>query len=498
MRDQIQTLKTISIGESVAEREKQGLAGYFVETEAWQKLYGGLIDIVYGAKGTGKSALYLLLTDKSDELLSKGINVVPGEEVENDPVFRSLEESEEMPSETEFRDLWKIYFLALIGNYIFQQREENGKFREQGFDEAIRILQEAGLVPLKGLGKVLRQAKEFVNKFQPSAKSPEGWEYKLILREPTVKEEDSGKISALQLIKDIDELLNENKYEFWLLLDRLDVAFTRPEVEMSALRSLFRVYLDIVGLRRIKLKIFLRSDIWERITTVSGFREQSHITSTLTLSWDEESLRHLVLKRFFSNASIEQLTGINRRDATVDAKAQNLALTKIFPEQVERGEKKPTTFAWILGRVKDGRQVVAPRDVIELIEEARKSQVRKEEVGGAGSGQQDYLISPNALKKGLDSFSNRKIETYYSEYPELRRYIEAFEGKKTEYDLGSLRKLFESQGVLDDEVGKIVKKLTDSGFLEKRTSRKRLGTTFWVPFVFRPRLSLVRGSEFES
>jgi hypothetical protein len=60
--------------------------------------------------------------------------------------------------------------------------------------------------------------------------------------------------------------LKESGKQIWLLLDRLDVAFPEThELERNALRALFRAYRDLAEHDAIKLKIFLRSDIWSRI-----------------------------------------------------------------------------------------------------------------------------------------------------------------------------------------------------------------------------------------
>jgi ABC-type lipoprotein export system ATPase subunit len=51
-------LNSITFGQRVAEEEGDFLATYFVETDQWKRLYSGEVDIVYGPKGSGKSALY--------------------------------------------------------------------------------------------------------------------------------------------------------------------------------------------------------------------------------------------------------------------------------------------------------------------------------------------------------------------------------------------------------------------------------------------------------
>jgi hypothetical protein len=52
--------KQMSFGSQIAEDEVNALAGYFVETNQWQKIANGEIDIIRGEKGAGKSAIYAL------------------------------------------------------------------------------------------------------------------------------------------------------------------------------------------------------------------------------------------------------------------------------------------------------------------------------------------------------------------------------------------------------------------------------------------------------
>jgi hypothetical protein len=66
-------------GSAFAEQELDELAEYFVETDQWRRLYAGDVDIVYGPKGSGKSALYSLLVTKQQELFDRGILIVPAE-----------------------------------------------------------------------------------------------------------------------------------------------------------------------------------------------------------------------------------------------------------------------------------------------------------------------------------------------------------------------------------------------------------------------------------
>ena len=76
MPTKIQVLKDISLGERVAEEEADDLQKYFVKTTHWERLAAGSTDIVYGAKGSGKSALYTSLVQQASSFEKKKIIIV--------------------------------------------------------------------------------------------------------------------------------------------------------------------------------------------------------------------------------------------------------------------------------------------------------------------------------------------------------------------------------------------------------------------------------------
>lgn len=83
-------LESIKFGERVAENESSELAKYFIETEQWNSLYSGDVDVIFGAKGTGKSALYTLLNSKSEEFLGRKISLISAENTRGLPIFSEI------------------------------------------------------------------------------------------------------------------------------------------------------------------------------------------------------------------------------------------------------------------------------------------------------------------------------------------------------------------------------------------------------------------------
>ena len=130
-------LKQMSFGSQIAEDEVNALASYFVETNQWQKIANGEIDIVRGEKGAGKSAIYALLTTRVDDFFDRGILLVAAENPRGATVFKDLV-SDPPTSEQEFVVLWKLYVLTIIAQ---QMREFD--IRGTVAEKLYRALEEA-------------------------------------------------------------------------------------------------------------------------------------------------------------------------------------------------------------------------------------------------------------------------------------------------------------------------------------------------------------------
>lgn len=482
-------LKQIRLGESVAENEQESLADYFVETEAWNRLYNGEVDIVYGGKGTGKSALYLLLHGRKQELKQRNIHIITGETIREAPVFRELNNQDAI-SEDDFLDIWKVYIITLVGNYLRENLSDIG-----GADSIIKLLESEGLIPVTGLKQALKTVRNWITKRKLSLSAQiDDVKYSISLAETTLEEEQRGVLSVQDLLSKINKVLGDSKCSVWILYDRLDIAFSRPEVETPALRALFRVYRDFAGFDHLVLKIFLRNDIWSRITKETGFRESSHITKTFTIDWTDKAIKHLMLNRFFNNKVVEQHYRITREEVLGSEDLQSEMLAQILPAQIELGPKQSNTFDWILNHVRDGNQEFAPREVISLLTKAREEQVKIEETGDEASSN-GYLIGQKALKLAFEKVSKEKVETLYSEYPNLRKVIEMFDGKKTEHNFESVSKLLHDVRI-DRNPTQVIEDLLEIRFFQKR-GKKSPSLTYWVPFIFRPYLSMVQGVAFD-
>jgi hypothetical protein len=496
----MEVLQRLTIGSRVAEDEVEQLSSYFVETDQWRKVVAGEVDVVFGPKGGGKSAIYSSLLARSGEMFDKGILFVSGENPRGAPAFRDLVQ-DPPTSEQEFIGLWKLYLLSLLAGVFDEYAIVNDNSRR--VTEALR---EAGIPTKSGrpLGAIVKASLDYVRgllRFEsieggmdvdPATGMPKGFKGKISLREPADRAREHGVVSADDLMRAADSALADAGIEVWILLDRLDVAFSDSrELEANALRALFKVYLDLVPFESLRLKIFLRSDIWRAITE-GGFREASHLTRTLDLEWKPASLLNLLVRRLLQNPDLVSFYGVEPDDVLQDVAKQRNFFDRVVPEKVDLG-RNPRTFEWMLGRVRDGTNRVAPRELIHLATVTRDVQIAMME-RGEEEPPGDTMLSRQAFRDALPDVSKVRLDqTIFAEYADLKPRLVALEGQKTSQTLESLTAIW---GVDRQQAIHIADELVEIGFFERRGGRT--DPDYWVPFLYRPALKMVQGAEDEA
>lgn len=490
-----EVLQATTFGERIAEEERDELSTYFVETDQWQRIFAGEIDIVYGAKGSGKSAIYSLLISRTENLFDEGIMVIPAENPRGAPVFKDLVD-DPPTSQREFRALWKLYFLLLIARHL----------RDYGISSSLTKqivdpLEEAGLLqPGSTLRTMLRSVVDYVRaltraeslegglKVDPTTGTPAGVTGKITFREPNLSQRNLGLVSADDLLEIADAALEESELNLWLLLDRLDVAFAETEeLERNALLGLFRVYLDLSSFKAISLKIFLRSDIWSRISG-EGFREGSHITRHVTIGWDKASLLNLVIRRLVHNETLRDVYAVELSSVLQDAEEQSKLFYRLFPKQVDLGTRNPDTFTWMLSRTSDASNETAPRELIHFLSAARDEQLKRLELG-SDEPSDETLFERSVFKEALRPVSQVRFEqTLCAEYPQLQKWLNKLESEKTQQRPETLASIW---AVDNEEAALIADELADIGFFERRGTKEE--PVYTVPFLYRDALKLSQG-----
>lgn len=483
--DKINILQYINLGNSVAEFDKN-LKDYFVATPSLTEIISDRWDIVRGTKGSGKSAILLTLFEKQSAFpeLSDTILILATNHL-GDPVFKTaFSNTAIVLDEQKLIDAWKVYLI----NVIWPDIKKNICSNEI---EAYLIKKKLISPPEGLLEKIQYSIKRIFNpkSIKTSLQDQFGTTYTAEVDLSEDASDESYVVDFNYIFSTFDSLLTSLNKRLWVLMDRLDDAFPgNPTLENAALKSLLYAYKDLAGYNKLKIKIFMRDDIYDRITK-NGFRSLTHVNTNAMppIKWTEEKLLHLVCERLIFNEKFREYlleSGYTPKDIVSNVDREILLLI-LFRDQVDIGPKSPTTFRWILNHLEDGKGNTTPRDVIALIDRARIYQ--SEALSINPMLDEPYLIGPNAIKNAWSIVSKDKLEVQlYAEYPHLKSYMLKFASGKAEHNATTLEKL------LGSKWKEIVDELINIGFIE------RLSNSWKIPFIYRAALGITQGKAFDT
>jgi hypothetical protein len=452
-------LQSMDLGSSVAEVDTL-LEVARIETSAFADLLSDRVDLIPGTKGSGKSALFRIFVDFLPAILlqHRKVVVAHGVQAPGDPVFHAFKDEFSNLSEQEFISFWCIYLVSLAHEqFIKGDRYADFLHDTTKEIEAFRRACSNARIPEIKARKTLRDVLQWtllvLKNWRPSVtyKSPDGsgdWQFNLFGEAPTIaKSENNSGEELPKYINDIknalDSILKRCNLSLWLMIDRLDEIFPRrSELEKKALRGLLRA-MRYFASNTIRVKVFLRDDMLDQaVRNGNGFTALTHITARQadTLRWTPEQILSMVVKRIFANDEMSKYLNVNREQLDASANYRSECFYKVFPPTVYSGPKQSTTLRWIYNRCADGKGVVTPRDVIDLLIRAKQRQ--HDLCATDPDNTSDWFIGSAAIQYGFDELSKKKRQTYLqAEFPHLWIHIEKFIGGKTEYDEQSMRSI---------------------------------------------------------
>lgn len=485
-------LRDLDLGSSVAEYDNS-LEKYFVENEAFHALVNGRADIIAGDKGTGKTALYRILRKRfgsMDEL--KNVEVIEGFNPVGNPIFQRLVQQAVL-SEGQYASVWKAYILSLVGNWLI---EIVGKDHSTRITELHDLLERTGLRSKDDkaetvFGRIITAVQRVL---RPSAAEMEMTfsESGIPIVKPRIefggdsapKDDEVSEVPHERALSLLNDCLAEIDVIAWVALDRLDEAFQGfPDVEIPALRALFRTFLDLSAFDRIKLKIFVRRDLFGRIVG-SGFVNLTHVNARKAeIIWEEADLLNLLARRIRDNGRFSVTVGID------ESKSDQEVFYALFPGKVDQATRKPTTQSWIMSRIRDGKDVKPPRNLIDLANNAREKQIAIDSRAPQAFVVGQPLITPDAIRSAHEKLSEQRVtDTLFAETADTTRdLIAKFRRSKAEHNKETLTSTL---GVTGDDLDRAIDQLVQVGFLEE------LPTSWKVPMLYRDGLDITQGKAF--
>lgn len=444
-------LSKVRFGSGVAEQDTE-LERYFVQTQEFREIVRGDADVILGIKGSGKSAISRVLGGRKlgiPEIAST--RIVTAFQTQTDALFRNIPQS---VTESTMRQLWIAYIISLAAHELLAVPE----FADRAADFSAEL--EAADLSISVDADPESTMREMVDSLPTVSKSP---------RAKSRRRQQSQTVRWLTpdydfepLVRRIAEGFRSLSIECWILLDRLDEAFVaEPDREIPTLRGLLRAYLDIASMTRVlRPIIFLRSDIYRRVTQTEGFRNLDHVQDVV-LSWNRDEVVELIAERI-------RVTG----EAPEDSVASSVAVVgRFLPPLMQYftgfRHTQTETLDWCIEVTASRKGEPSPRNLIRLFREAQQVATRRWERSSETYPPLTPLLGESDLLSAWDTLSRARLDnTMYAEYNSLRPYVESFRKAPPIATRQTLADRFR-QVAPDCDPSAIIDELVGAGFLHE-------------------------------
>ncbi len=398
--DQLQLLEEMSRMGSAGRAEGEDAAQFprtFLPVPEHLRAFDPDVVLVVGPRGAGKTELFRAVVEEG--LLPKVSERIPGLRLPpldrskwlsgyssrgtgfpSEPLFRAFFEGQTATDEV-FLDLWIAYLVRALKDEL-PCDELSPIFAPQGGD----------------IGAVLGAYRQVTSQ-------------------------------ALLALDALDERLDREDRYVLVAYDELDTLarddWARTRMAVRGLVALWATHSR--RWRRLRAKIFLRSDLYERAATAGGADFAKLMANRVQISWSDQNLLAMLTRRLV-NTGDRLLQYCRQKIEVEDAgdlgffpvirKAQDVRplIERIVGIYMGASVKKGLAFRWVLDHIRDGHGQALPRPLVRLFEAAAYIQQK------SGSlPRWPRLLEPRALRRALDKVSEDHVKSAFDEWPWLER-----------------------------------------------------------------------------
>lgn len=401
-------IRNLQFPEVNAADPRQDLSLLFQRTTDFEKFLDHTTCLIRGRKGTGKTALYWLLLKHTDvaRKLARG-------RLDNTICFSAHGSFyESRPSRDEFR----------VTHRSLQEGGGSWEAFWRGY-LLLRAFQEEYFSFPKGQpGKKFSDLKTIINNL-----SKERWQYEHIQVLLQLSTESRLQLIVKDAIDLIDEKARKQSQILWFIYDDLDEDFPEEgEVRQQALTGLFQLIqsCDARRLTAIRFKIFLREDIWNRLS----FDNKSHFNGRdILLQWTRIDFLRLALRQAVQSTKFKNLVDRFSPVESIDQaseEALDKALELLWGSRRRRGDKAKYVSRWVYERLTDSSSTTFPRSLSILLKGAKDHELKYE---GQTSIKPptDRLLRGKSLEIGLKNASQERCNAIKEEYPDLSKFFDS-------------------------------------------------------------------------
>jgi len=396
----VSALETIDFGLGAAQQERQ-LRNYFYRSGSFKQAASNKTYLVLGAKGAGKSAIFQMAQELQKEI---PVFQPPNLWVADEPQLRDHWATLKSIGVSSQVVLWRFYVASLVAKICLEQ---------------------------KSLPEHLEKAyKRFLVRWGLYAEFPTAWQAAKLLKLTVgfgdfLKTEFPIKIPLATteidyVIFSANDWLETNRADLWICLDSLDEVglngHSRHDETEDLLSNMMRAVGELIRLKRIRFKLFFRTDIYNSLTYVN----KDHFSAVkLELRWSKEDLAILLAHR------LQNLHSGHNGPLTYPVALDWINQVFDWPNQ---GLLK--SFDDFYSLVQDGNEDVLPRDMINFCIAAQKCQTNFD-IQGINKPLAGRLISAPAIREAFVQTSASKLQDFLQVFQNFRETYDQLKGSQS-------------------------------------------------------------------
>ena len=261
-----------------------------------------------------------------------------------------------------------------------------------------------------------------------------------------------------RLFYERDREFDQQNIYFLILFDALDRCSDDWRAMNRAIRGLLQMALEMRSYRRLRVKVFLRSDQLVE-TEVASFPDASKVlSSNVRLNWPRRDLYGL-LWHYLANGTygglVRNFLGEDawdpvqvgtqsvfqmKRDMRQESRQRELFHTLAGP-WMGRGPKRGFPYTWIPNHLADTEGLVSPRSFIAALREAAEQTINQH-------SSHDFALHYDSIKRGVQEASNIRVHELQEDYPWVHRVLTPLQGLVVPCEFKDVTLHWEEEGTL--------------------------------------------------
>lgn len=265
-----------------------------------------------------------------------------------------------------------------------------------------------------------------------------------------------------RLLKKYDSKLDQEQCDFLIIFDALDRCAEDWKIMYDLIQGLMQTALDMLSYRRLRIKIFLRSDQVDE-SRIANFPDASKIlASSVDLSWPSHELYNLLwhllvngkngdyFRKFLGTKTWRSMLLDRRkviyhilRSSISSGEEQREKFHEITGPWMGTDRKRGFPYTWIPNHLADTDGRVSPRSFLRALRVAAENTEQH-------YPNHNFALHYESTKRGIQSASKVRVDEIREDYPWVHGVLEVLQGIVVPCKFKEINKRWKEKQVLEN------------------------------------------------